>query len=76
MLFAPVKELFDQVYRVAHELSNHDARSEAEVRSHPISTQNSQLRLLNSGSRVRVSLGVRAKPGVILSVPWSDTIYP
>jgi hypothetical protein len=32
-LFAPVKELFDQVYRVAHELSNHDARSGAGVRS-------------------------------------------
>jgi hypothetical protein len=28
-----VKELFDQVYRVAHELSNHDARSGAGVRS-------------------------------------------
>ena len=32
-LFAPVKELFDRVYRVAHELSNHDARSGAGVRS-------------------------------------------
>ena len=32
-LFAPVKELFDQVYRVAHELSNHDARSRSGVRS-------------------------------------------
>jgi hypothetical protein len=32
-LFAPVKELFDQVYRVAHELSNHAARSGSGVRS-------------------------------------------
>jgi hypothetical protein len=30
-LFAPVKELFELVYRVAHELSNHDTRSGAEV---------------------------------------------
>jgi len=28
-----VRELFDQVYRVAHELSNHDARAGAGVRS-------------------------------------------
>jgi hypothetical protein len=32
-LFAPVKELFDRVYRVAHELSNHDARGGAVVRA-------------------------------------------
>ena len=31
-LFAPVQELFAWVYRVAHELSNHDARSGAAVR--------------------------------------------
>lgn len=32
-LFAPVQELFDWVYRVAHELSNHDALSGSGVRS-------------------------------------------
>lgn len=32
-LFAPVKELYELVYRVAHELSNHDARSGSGVRS-------------------------------------------
>jgi hypothetical protein len=32
-LFAPVKELFEWVYRVAHELSNHDALSGPGVRS-------------------------------------------
>jgi hypothetical protein len=31
-LFAPVEELFGWVYRVAHELSNHDARSGSGVR--------------------------------------------
>ena len=31
-LFAPVEELFAWVYRVAHELSNHDARSGSGVR--------------------------------------------
>jgi hypothetical protein len=31
-LFAPVKELFDWVYRVAHELSNHDGLSGPVVR--------------------------------------------
>jgi uncharacterized membrane protein YgcG len=31
-LFAPVKELFEWVYRVAHELSNHDALSGPGVR--------------------------------------------
>ena len=32
-LFAPVKELFGRVYRVAHELSDRDARSGAAVRT-------------------------------------------
>lgn len=31
-LFAPVEELFDRVYRVAHELSNHDGLSGSGVR--------------------------------------------